>query len=278
VREAELFVALDVERRAGPEAVVRLASAIEPRWLEALFPGSVVDDTALVFDPERGRVVERIRTRYHDLVLTERIGTDVDRAAAGAVLAAAVEGDPSLAASDDDTDTLRARLRFLARAMPELGWPDPDAVATAALLALCAGRASLAELRKADLRGAIQSLLTLAQRTALAREAPDTWRLPSGRTVQVAYPAGRPPVVAARIQELFGLAASPRAAAGRVAFVFELLAPSGRPVQVTDDLASFWRTTYPEVRKVLRGRYPKHAWPDDPTRATPDARPRRRGA
>ena len=80
-------------------------------------------------------------------------------------------------------------------------------------------------------------------------------------------------MVAARIRELFGLAATPRVAAGRVPLVLELLAPNARPVQVTDDLPSFWRTTYPEVRKVLRGRYPKHAWPEDPAAATP-VRPR----
>ena len=83
-------------------------------------------------------------------------------------------------------------------------------------------------------------------------------------------------MVAARIQELFGLTATPRLAAGRVALVFELLAPNQRPVQITDDLESFWKRTYPEVRKVLRGRYPKHPWPDDPLTATPTSRAKRR--
>jgi ATP-dependent helicase HrpB len=111
----------------------------------------------------------------------------------------------------------------------------------------------------------------------LAREAPADYRLPSGRTTPIRYAPDRPPVVAARIQELFGLATTPRLAGGRVALVVELLAPNNRPVQVTDDLASFWRTTYAEVRKQLRGRYPKHDWPEDPSRATPTSRPRRRG-
>src|SRR6185369_15319577 len=97
-----------------------------------------------------------------------------------------------------------------------------------------------------------------------------------GRTAPICYPADRPPVVAARIQELFGLTATPRLAAGRVALVFELLAPNARPVQVTDDLASFWRGTYAEVRRQLRGRYPKHDWPENPLAATPTSRPRRR--
>ena len=89
------------------------------------------------------------------------------------------------------------------------------------------------------------------------------------------YPPERPPVVAARIQELFGLAVTPRLGGGRVPLVVELLAPNGRPAQVTDDLASFWRTTYADVRKELRGRYPKHDWPEDPTTAVPRSRPGR---
>jgi ATP-dependent helicase HrpB len=119
-------------------------------------------------------------------------------------------------------------------------------------------------------------MLTHRQRLALDREAPSHWTLPSGRRVPVAYERDRPPVVAARIQEVFGLAETPRLAAGRVPIVLELLAPSQRPMQTTSDLASFWRTTYAQVRAELRGRYPRHPWPDDPTTATPTARAKRR--
>jgi ATP-dependent helicase HrpB len=130
----------------------------------------------------------------------------------------------------------------------------------------------VAELRQADLGGAIRGLLTHAQRVALEREAPPRVRLPTGREAPVTYEPDRPPSVAARIQELFGLVETPRLAGGRVPLVVQLLAPNQRPVQVTDDLASFWRTTYFEVRKQLRGRYPKHPWPDDPLAATPSGR------
>ena len=100
--------------------------------------------------------------------------------------------------------------------------------------------------------------------------------MPSGSHVRVVYEPGRPPVLAARIQELFGLTATPRVAGGRVPVLLHLLAPNGRPQQVTDDLAGFWERTYPEVRRELAGRYPKHAWPADPTTAAPERRPRRR--
>ncbi len=273
VREAELFVAVDLDgggRR--PEAVARVASAVRREWLEALFPGAVTRDRELVFDPERAAVIERRRERYADLVLAEAVRTDVDRGQAGDLLAAAVTGDTSLVARvAADEAALLARLDFLARAMPELALPP--ALLVTAVRACAAGRRSVAELRQADLAGALRGLLTPAQRTALDRDAPARFRLPTGREAPIAYQTDRPPAVSARIQELFGLVATPRLAAGRVPLVVHLLAPNQRPVQLTDDLASFWRTTYFEVRKQLRGRYPKHAWPDDPLSARPTARP-----
>ncbi|HZP40612.1 MAG TPA: ATP-dependent helicase HrpB [Candidatus Binatia bacterium] len=268
VREAELFVAVDLDHRGGPEAVVRAASAVEREWLPT------AETRGLAFDAARGRVVERITTRYEDVVLAETVRTDVDRPAAGAVLADVVRADPVAAGVVGDAErALVARLRFLARAMPELEWPeDPDALVADAAASLARGCTTLAELRGANVAAAVLAMLGHRERAALAREAPAEHRLPSGRTVRVRYEPDRPPAIAARIQELFGLAATPRLAAGRVALVVELLAPSGRPVQVTDDLASFWRTTYREVRKLLRGRYPKHDWPEDPLAARPSTR------
>jgi ATP-dependent helicase HrpB len=168
--------------------------------------------------------------------------------------------------------SLLARLRFLAGAMPELALPDPEALLGAAVQANAAGRRTVAELIESDLRGTVRGLLDHAQRSALDRDAPEAYRLPGGRLAPIAYEPGRPPAVAARIQEVFGLLETPRLAAGRVPLVVELLAPNYRPVQVTDDLASFWRITYFEVRKQLRGRYPKHAWPEDPLTAVPRRR------
>jgi len=269
VREAELFVAVDLERGGGPEARVRVACAIERDWL------AVTETRELMFDPERRRVVERARTCYHDLVLAETVRTDVDRSAAGVVLAAVAHADPAGTGAVGDVEReLIARLRFLARWLPELGWPaDPEAVLAEAVASLAAGCVSFDELTARDVGSALLRLLAPRQRAALDRDAPARYRLPSGRLAPVRYAPDRPPVVAARIQELFGLAATPRVGGGRVPLVFELLAPNARPVQITDDLVSFWRTTYPEVRKILRGRYPKHAWPEDPSTAAP-GRPR----
>ena len=279
VRESELFVAVDVEGgERGAEARVRVASAVRREWLEQVFPGSVETAREVGFDDARGRAVARTVTRYRDLVLEERVRTDVDAGDASAALVAAVGADPARVLADHpDAQILLDRLRFLARAMPELGLPDdPAQLLRDALVAVASGMRSLAELRQADVGGAVLGLLSHRQRQAIEREAPSHWTLPSGRRVPLAYGRDRPPSVAARIQEVFGLATTPRLAAGRVPIVLELLAPSGRPMQITDDLASFWRTTYAQVRAELRGRYPRHPWPDDPTTATPTSRAKRR--
>jgi ATP-dependent RNA helicase HrpB len=162
--------------------------------------------------------------------------------------------------------------------MPELELPPLDENDLRDLLSwLCLGRRSFAELRTADWLSALQSRLTHPQRQAVEREAPERLPAPSGSRIALRYEPGKPPVMAARIQEMFGLHDTPRVAGGRVRVVLHLLAPNHRPQQVTDDLASFWSNTYPQIRKELRGRYPKHAWPEDPWNAPAERRPRRRG-
>jgi ATP-dependent RNA helicase HrpB len=278
VRDAELFVAVEVEGgERGAEARVRLASAVERTWLTATFPEAVRTERTVGFEDDRvDRIVARTVVRYRDLVLDTRVRAGAPGEVA-ALLGEAAASDPrALLGARDDVAALVARLRFLGRAMPELALPDSDALVGDAVRAFATSARSVADVRRADVCGAMAGLLTHAQRTALEAHAPSHWTLPSGRRVPMTYAPDRPPAVAARIQELFGLAASPRLGGGRVAMVFELLAPNQRPMQVTDDLASFWRTTYVAVRAELRGRYPKHPWPDDPLRAEPTARAKRR--
>jgi ATP-dependent helicase HrpB len=277
VREAELFVAIDVDaapQRVRAEALVRMASAVEHEWLAELFPGAVAQHEALVFDAARRRVVRRTQRRYEDLVLSEQVHVDVDRLAAGEILAElARTGPDSFVPPTAADEALLSRIRFLQQWMPELGFPaDASALRSEALAVLCAGCVTLAEVEAKDLVAHLRHSLTGPQRRALEQDAPTDYLLPSGRRVPVRYETGRPPAVAARIQELFGLTSTPRLAGGRVPLLIEMLAPSQRPVQITDDLESFWRRTYPEVRKQLRGRYPKHHWPEDPFTATPTSR------
>jgi ATP-dependent helicase HrpB len=268
VRDAELFVAVDLEGARGEhaEARVRLASAVEQAWLEEMFPRAFRTAGEVVFDAGTEHVVKRVQKVYEDLVLDETVSGEVDPPLAAARLAEAARENPASAlAIGREEKAFLERVAFLATAMPALGLEAcPESLLGAAIDALAVGKRSFAELRKADLSGALRSRLTRRQLQALDREAPERLRLPSGREVRLAYERGRAPVLAARIQELFGLTATPRIAAGRVPLVLHILAPSDRPVQVTEDLASFWKRTYPEVRKQLRGRYPKHAWPESP--------------
>jgi ATP-dependent helicase HrpB len=150
--------------------------------------------------------------------------------------------------------------------MPELNLPTfHDTQRLVILRQLCEGRRSFAELQSAPWLNAVKNAMSWEQMQAVDREAPERIALPSGKSHRVTYEPGRPPVLAARIQEFFGLRETPRIAGGRVKVLLHLLAPNMRPQQVTDDLPSFWANTYSEVRKELRRRYPKHNWPDDPT-------------
>jgi len=279
VRDAEYFVAVEVDagpRREFAEARVRIASAVEPGWLAEMIPEAVERAEEVWFDPERERVVDRRRVRFHDLVLQERIDPDVDLAAASTVLADVVRANPERAGEiGAGAHSLLQRLRFLRRSMPERDLPDADVLLAETAAQLCAGCRSLAEVRRRDVTAALRQALPGHLRQLVDREAPAFYRLPSGREVAIVYETDRPPLVSARIQELFGLVATPRLAGGRVPLVIQLLAPNQRPVQITDDLANFWCSTYAEVRKQLRGRYPKHAWPDDPLHAPPTSRVRR---
>ena len=230
-----------------------------------------------MFDPDKEAVVHRRVVRFGHLLLEEspaRGPADPWEQARLLAEAAADRLDRALAPGPDVLQLL-GRLRLLRAHCPELDLPDVANLADL-LESLAHGRRSFAELRKADLKGALMERLDGRQRTALTTDAPERMRVPSGSTVRLRYdPDGVvAPVLAARIQQLFGWKETPRVARGRVALTLELLAPNQRPQQTTTDLAGFWAGTYADVRKDLRGRYPKHAWPEDPTTAEPEDRPR----
>jgi ATP-dependent helicase HrpB len=138
------------------------------------------------------------------------------------------------------------------------------------------GKARLSELDAATLGEALAARLDYAQRRALDEHAPIALTVPSGNTRRLEYRPDQGPLLSVKLQELFGLADTPRIAKGRVAVTLALLSPAQRPIQLTQDLRGFWERTYPEVRKELKGRYPRHPWPDDPWSAQPTARAKRR--
>lgn len=275
VRDAELFLCVDVDAGRA-ESLVRQASAVQRDWLPA---ERLTTATEVSFDADAERVVARRLLRYEDLVLEESEAARPDDEQVARVLTAAAGErlDHVLPPADSPAGLYRTRVRCLREWLPELGLPAlVEADLREVLGWLCHGRRSFAELRSAPWLEALQGKLTPHQRQAVEREAPERLAVPSGSRITLRYEEGRPPVLAVRIQEVFGLRETPRVAGGRVRVLLHLLAPNYRPQQVTDDLASFWANTYPQVRKELRARYPKHAWPEDPLSAAPESRPRRR--
>jgi ATP-dependent helicase HrpB len=275
VTASELFLCIDVDAGQA-ESVVRQASAVERDWLP---PDKITTTVEVAFDPATERVTARKRTRFEDLTLDDVPAAlpDDEEVTRVVATAAAEQWDRIKPADDSPAGRYLVRIRCLREWIPELTLPAFDESDLRELLTwLAPGAKSFADLRYADWLGGIQGRLTHQQRQAVEREAPERIAVPSGCHLALHYEVGRPPVLAVRIQELFGLADTPRVAGGRVKVLLHLLAPNHRPQQVTDDLASFWANTYPQVRKDLRGRYPKHAWPEDPLAAAPEHRPRRK--
>lgn len=269
VHAGDLLLAVELDGGAGgerSEALIRQASSIEAEWLEGK-----TTRTEAVFDAARERVVGQRRTFYRDLVLTEsEVTPSAEDAAAKLAEAAAGNLAKALPLDSDEVQGWLARVRSLAGWMPELGLPAfGDDELREILPELASGRRSFADLRKAPLLETLAARLPWRLRQEIDRLAPARLEVPSGSHIRLDYEPGKSPVLAARIQELFGLAETPRIAAGRVPVLLHLLAPNYRPQQVTQDLASFWKNTYPEVRKELAHRYPKHSWPLDPWTATP---------
>ncbi len=277
VRGAELFLCLEVDA-GGRDSLVRRASGVEREWLPE---ASTETSTEVEFDEKRERLTAVARTRYADLVLDEApTALSRDEVSARALAgAAAGRLERALDLEHSSFASFRARAACLREWCPELELPAVDDEALGRLLPeLCRGRLSFDELRKAPLLDTLRARFDWQQLQVLDREAPERIEVPSGSRIALHYELGRPPVLAVRIQEVFGWTETPRIAAGRVGVLLHLLAPNGRPQQVTEDLQSFWATTYAQVRKELRRRYPKHAWPEDPLTAEPIRGVRRRGS
>ncbi|HUY84835.1 MAG TPA: ATP-dependent helicase HrpB [Steroidobacteraceae bacterium] len=278
------FLVAAVLDGAEREARIQVAAPIDLADLERWFAAQIEEHSEVRWDRRRVAVCARRERRLGALVLQSAEIADGDP---GAVLAAMIAGIRDLGIGTLAwTPPLRqwqarvALLRRLAVAAPEQ-WPDLGDEALAATLedwaapwfAACTRREHCA---RVDLASALESRLTHAQRTVLAREAPTHLRVPSGSNVPIDYLDGDVPTVSVRLQELFGMTTTPSVAAGRMPLLLKLLSPAGRPVQVTRDLVSFWNHTYHEVRKDLKGRYPKHYWPEDPHHAQPTRRVRPR--
>jgi ATP-dependent helicase HrpB len=264
-----------------PEGRIFLAAPITLAEIETHFSDQIEHDEVVTWDGEAGLVRARERYRLGALVLHERSITAPDPAAVtAAVLGAVAENGLQDVPWTDTARQLQQRIAFMHRLDPT--WPD---VSDAELVATLSdwlgphiyGLTRRDELRRLDLAGILLGRLDREQRAALDEHAPSHFTVPSGSRIRIDYSNPSAPVLAVRLQELFGLRETPRIGRGRVPLTLHLLSPAHRPVQVTTDLAGFWRTGYFDVRKELKGRYPKHYWPDDPLHAVPTRQVRPRG-
>ena len=270
-----LILALGIwAARRGERADHRVGFAMSLN-LEEL---DTVEGSDTYFDREREAVLHRRVRRLGDLVVSEhQMDTKPDPELVSRVLAEAVAKNPKRALKlSKEALNLLQRIEFLNRTLPDMKLPTMGELQEAGavqegslLLSICTGLRSFDETRKLDLLGHIQGALTYEQQKALDAHAPDRFLLPNGTHGFISYEGDGPPVLKARVQQFFGLRENPSVAMGTVPLLLHILAPNQRPVQVTQDLQSFWSDTYAQVRKDLRGRYPKHPWPEDPTTPIP---------
>jgi ATP-dependent helicase HrpB len=219
------------------------------------------------------------RALYEDLPLEESPAPlpEGDEVAERLAREAAERLEEALPLHEPEVEALLARLRWLAARRPDLSLPVFDEAGLRAVLpSLCAGCRGFDELRRLPLAERLIETLPHAQRAALERLAPERLALSSGSHPRLDYDPARAPVLAVRMQELFGQRDTPRVLDGQVKVLLHLLAPNGRAEQVTEDLSSFWANVYPQSRRELMRRYPRHAWPEDPLTAAPQRRPRPR--
>ncbi len=262
------LVAVDIEDRSEhAQPLVRLYCPIESAWLIDLFPNRVVERNTVEWDRVNERVEAVSALLYDDLVFeSTRSGAPEPTQAATLLAEKALEAGLDRFVERDELNELLARISF-ASEHGAVGKIDTEA----ALRELCQGLKSFRELKSAA-AGLIPLLEQRADSKTLNDVAPGRIRLPGGRQTKVHYEAGKPPWIASRLQDFFGMRETPRVARGQVAVVVHLLAPNQRPVQTTTDLAGFWQRLYPELRRQLSRRYPKHAWPENPFSELPSAR------
>lgn len=255
---------------AGDVGRIFLAAPIAPADLRPM----VTERDNVLWDMRQGGIVARREVRIGSLLLSSKPVKEQDRGLiADTICQAARKDGERMLDFSDDAARLQRRVAAVAAWHPELALPD---ISTAAVLSrapewlppLIGKAETVAELRKIDIGAALRSMLSYEQMREVDRLAPERVEMPTGSKIRIDYRRpDEPPVVSVRLQEVFGMRVSPRVDAGRRPVLMELLSPGHKPVQLTQDLESFWAGAYFEVRKELRRRYPRHSWPDDPVAA-----------
>ena len=266
IRDAELLVAAEIteigQTRGQTGVLLNLATAVQEEWLEELFPEDFSEIRAPQYDTSIKRVVVERRRMFRDLALNSSITHDPKPDEAAAVLATEVlKGNLDIPGWDEEIENWILRVNLLAEWCPDKNIPVIDEAARRTMLEeLCLGAVCRKDLREANVKAVVRDWLTYEQQQWIEKQMPDRFSMPGGHRARIRYEAGHKPVLSAMIQDFFGMTQTPKIAFGRIPLVVELLAPNRRPVQVTEDLESFWRTAYPELRPALSRKYPRHKW------------------
>ena len=261
-----LLAAAEIQEVGGRpgdvNTILSLATAIEPAWLRELFPSDMKTEMRVAIDTMTRRVQAEEVTLFRDLQVAARHVERVPEEAAARLLAdEVVSGRLQLSRWDHNITQWIFRLNLLAQWCPDLRLPPIAAEDERHILEqICLGAMSYKEVKDREVKPAVQSWLSPAQRDLVEKYAPERVKLKNGRTPKVTYEAGVPPYISLRIQELYGVTETPSIAMGRVPLRVHILAPSMRPVQVTQDLENFWREHYPRIKSELQRKYPKHEW------------------
>lgn len=273
--EEPYLVAAELEDQ-GVESRIYLAAPVDKSDLERFFAGQIVESIDVSWDRKLQAVRGRTYRRLGAIILQELLLTDIDRDQCQAALIEGIEEEGlNILPWTKAAVRLKQRMAFMHRVKPD--WPDVSDEGLEKNLAGWLGPylydvRSRDDLQQLNMVEILASLLTWEQRKVLDEQAPAHILVPSGQRVAIDYSDPSAPVLAVRLQEMFGLTATPYIAGGKVALTLHLLSPAHRPVQVTKDLESFWRNTYFDVKRDLAGRYPKHYWPDNPLTASPTHR------
>lgn len=266
VRQSELLVAAEVREVGGRDGetstILSLATAIEPAWLESLFPGDMGRDVQVRYDPTARRVFAEERLTFRGLALAGRRVEPPPLDEAARLLAEEVLcGRLTLSEWDHGVEQWIARVNALAGWCPELELPSIGPEERRALIEeLCHGAIGYKDIKDRPARAAVRAWLNPAQQQWVEKHAPERLELSNGRKPKVTYEPGAAPFIALRIQELYDVDRTPSVGMGRVPVTLHILAPSMRPVQVTRDLPNFWKEHYPRLKSEMQRKYPKHEW------------------
>ncbi len=266
VRNSPLLVAAEVREVEGKDksvnTVLSLATAIEEKWLRELFPADIATTQRVFYDAATRRVYAEEQSRFRDLVIsTRRVEPPPVEAAARLLADEVLAGRLELKHWDAAIEQWILRLNLLSQWCPELGLPPIGPEDRRYLVEqICHGACGYKEIKDKPVKPVVQGWLGSAQQELLDKHAPERLALANGRQPKVVYESSGPPHIALRIQQLYGVNSVPRIAMGRVPILVRILAPSQRPVQITQDLAGFWREHYPRVKQELQRKYPRHEW------------------